>query len=91
MAPKIEDLVPSDSTWGRNVQEFDRRASRRYLSMLSTGNRVGEALAIILAISVFWGACVMVLTLNFENAIFTDGTARACQLDGSTGEITNVQ
>jgi|GEM_PF-1540146 len=85
-----QSFVPSDSTWGRKNNDFDRRALRQYHSALISLMSLGEWLSICLALTIAGLAIFTVLNINYEDAIFSDGTPRSCKLDGLTGEIINV-
>jgi len=83
--------LPTDTTWGVPDVELDVRALRRYRGFLRVALATGEWLSGLLAIAILVAAVWMVTMTNFENDVFSDGTANSCVLNGSTGEIVNVR
>lgn len=78
------------STWGKPFEIDDPRALRRYNALLRGLAFVGEILSHILSALFLLIALGMLFMGNFENTIFSDGTSISCMLEGSTGEIVNV-
>lgn len=75
------------TTWGRPPPLNDVRALRRYHALLRALARAGGVMAAALAILVSIGAIAALTLTNFENAIISDGTSRACVYDGNTNQI----
>lgn len=79
------------SSWGKGSGGLDVRALRRYNRLLKIFALTGEILVPLLLLVYLVVAGVFLYTGNFENVIFQDGTSLSCVLDGTTGEISNVQ
>lgn len=79
------------SSWGQTNAEIEIRAKRRYQHLLRNSATIGEGIFFGLLSLACIGLIWMLTAMNFENAVFYDGTAMVCVMDGDTGEITNVR
>jgi len=79
------------TSWGKPPEHREVRVIRRFNRLLHATETTGEWLAISLSLLWVTGALTFLLTGNFENLKFEDGTTLSCVLDGQTGEIRNVR
>lgn len=79
------------TSWGQPTVEIEIRAKRRYQQLLRYSASIGEGIYFGLLALIGLGVIWVLTAMNFENAVFYDGTAMVCVLDGETGEISNVQ
>jgi hypothetical protein len=82
-------IDPPDSNWGESQATADILVLRRSNQALESINFAGEVACYAALLLLTLSSLSFLVSTNFENAVFSDGTSLTCVIDGRTGNIYN--
>jgi len=86
----MNHFLNGKSSWGHRVDEIDPLAIKRLNRFLKSLSNTGENICILFTFILMITITALLLTTNFENVIFFDGTTDLCIFSSKTGEVIHV-
>lgn len=80
----------TNTTWGEGKYDHDTRTLERYSYILSLLNKGGDILQISLLIGLFAFNIWFIANVEFEVAVFHDGSHHMCTYQKNSNEIVPV-